>query len=218
MVAGGDKLSVPADPPQFTNAPWWQLNVVGYDVLLSASNTGYITVAQLKTTFMNQLGLTGDQQFLFRIRKVRCWHQIGTSYRSALGIEPYDLGRNIIRSEIVDFCGRNTYSRVGYEWPLADQSIALYTGTDGGQNVVLWECKTDAPANSYLVWYFDILWRFNTFTVPGADSSFVGSFPLPPANESSGPGDAVGFSIMRDNPDIKDREGYVVCDRYPPLV
>lgn len=217
MVAGGRKVNPSADPPPFANAPWWQVTVVGSELLLSATNTGSVTVDSLRTTFQNQLGITGSISYLFRIKKVRVWHQIGTSYRSVLGIEPFDLGRNIIRGEIVDTCGRVAYSRVGYEWPLTDQSVSLYTGTDGAQKIIQWECKTDAPANSHLVFYFDILWRYNTFDVPER-SMFGASFPLPRANESSEPGATLGCVECGNNSDIKDAEGYVVCPRYPPLV
>jgi len=201
QVAGGSKVRVNPDPPQFTNAPWWQVTLVGSVTLGIGNSAGTITVSDLNTTFNNQLNTSGDH--LFRVRKVRAFHMSSISARTALGVEPFDFTNNNIRAQVVDVSARDSYARVAYVWPLTDQSIAKWSGTNGSDKVVQWEISSDTPPDSRLIFYWDVLWKFNTYTVLPRMFA-TGDFRITLANESSEPGDEVGSSDCGINSDIKD--------------
>lgn len=210
MVAGGKKFTPSPDPPSYKNSPWNQLTVLGNDFITAAYQTGTVTLDDLRTAFQNQLGITGSISYMFRIRRVKAYHRGPIDMQSYLGIEPFDVSNGNIRTEIVDSSGRDQFARVGFEWPLTDSSVCLYTATQGGTKLLSWEVRSSVATNSSLLTYWDILWKNNTFDVPGRSMFPSVRFPLALANESSGPGATVGSVECGNNPDIKDEEPDVV--------
>jgi len=206
MVAGGRKFTPPSDPPSYKNSPWNQITVLGNDYINTGYQAGTVTLNDLRTAFQNQLGITGSISYMFRIRRVKAYHRAPIDAQTYLGIEPFDLANGNIRTEIVDSSSRSEFARVGFEWPLTDESVCLYTATQGSTKLIQWEVRTTVTTDTSLLTYWDILWKNNTFDIPARSMFPNVRFPALIANESSGPGATVGSVECGTNPDIKDDE------------
>jgi len=166
MVATGEKITVPADPPSFLLSPW---NTVTAELLVAAATTGTtIELSSIISALALQLGISGAANIgalTARLRTVRAWMSFPTSGipspGQTLSLDTYAFP-SIAASPIVlmtqsDGAGAREWASVGFRWPLSSQSVPfdisaasaafkIYSSITAGSEPVVIRCE--------------LLWRF----------------------------------------------------------
>lgn len=166
LLENGKVLKVPTHPPIFTAVPWNQLTwrVPG--------NVANITNDIIATNLTSQLNLLDGMRVNVRLHSVRFWGSLITTatlppavLESAairvMSLVPIVTGTTTLEvehpviQEIRDYPDQVRRAAVGYEWPIAQQSISISAGLPTAFTVV--QVISGSGANS--VTYFRGWWR-----------------------------------------------------------
>lgn len=166
-VENGHKLKVPSLPPQFISIPWHEV------IVRSQAAVSSFNVFSIITLLRSQLHLTSNQAIDIRIRNARIWGPLVAFNSGPLGplrvrfhtLTP-TLSPNTVPApfyalleDMIDYPDQTNRARLGFEWPLSQQSLSLSTiATVNGPPIIeITEGNTDG-----LLVYFRVWWRPTT--------------------------------------------------------
>jgi hypothetical protein len=164
ILEDGKVLRVPSHPPEFTAVPWNQLTwrLVGNNVTVSND--------VIVNALLTQLSLASGQRVDVRLHSIRFWGEIvsntSTTPLPAVGVRFRSLIPNVFGSaaseanypviqECRDYPDQVRRASVGYEWPLAQQSLSISAGFPN--TFVIANVFSGSGANSLM--YFRGWWR-----------------------------------------------------------
>jgi len=165
MCFTGRRFNCPSDPPQVTTSPWNTITLVATTAASAVSGT--VTVGDLFNTLVQQLGFTVTTNLRMRIQRIRGWlpnnGSVGiTGKPYGFSIQPYNFTTGAAITDLGDVNSRLNYASVGYEWSLADRTTVVFvTG-----NIVNKWAISETTSSGKLLFYYDLLWQFNTFSAP----------------------------------------------------
>lgn len=152
----GAQLRGSADPPPFTQVPWWQITVA--NTFTSTTGNYNITPNVLVSALKSQTGLTqADAGISVRLISVHFWLTIFPSEgQQSITLSCRDLAEAAGTADnlkvIADNGARNRYSHVHYKWPTSQRTLA-FSGSDTQRLANL-----AYPANGGGAWRAQILW------------------------------------------------------------
>lgn len=157
----GKSLSLPADPPRFTQMPWNNIVLSDNVKFNQTVNTKNYTASDIAGIFTAQTGDANKKDKLsFRLMRVEVWELSGKK----VTLECYDLtiglGANDFLAQLEDIPGRNHWARVGFQYPLS-QSLVVFSGNDTETLVTV-----TADVGSTLCVRFKVLWKWRYSTLP----------------------------------------------------
>lgn len=174
MVATGERIPVPNDPPSIMLAPW---NNITVELTISGTPGGFnITCGSVVTALSRQLEFPTavDTYICVRIRAVKVWggrsgevplaSQLQVSQQLTLDTYPLDqalISNYSTQFSATDSPGAQRWPSIGYRFPLAQQT---HTFTTGATNTC---AKVSCLPPSVVLVRFELLWRANaTFAPP----------------------------------------------------
>jgi len=178
----GHRLTVPNHPPEFCSRPWFPIVVAIRDVGTS------LTLSNLFTALINQLGLLNGMVLNFRLMSIRVWGPIPTTNTPLVCVftDVFDefvsgtpVGGQMELEVVTNYADQVNRARCGFEYSSVQQAKSLFT-TTGASDVLV--KITGAGTGS--VAYVKCLWR--SYAIP---SPLAGVLPRQPAvNPACPPG------------------------------
>jgi hypothetical protein len=157
------------DPPKFVSVPWNNLTV-GLTFTSDDNPTrGLITVEDLAADVLAQIGGPDGVPIDFRLRMLRSWGKSDSSEDVGFNfynIDIFDLtnlpatdnSTDHVFTSINDTEAKNRYASFGFMYPKNMFNRVLNgDGSSSGLEIIL---GIDFKANSTVLLYFDLLWRF----------------------------------------------------------
>lgn len=164
LVENGKRLRVSSHPPEFVAIPWHEVTV------RSQKAASSFNVFSLITLLRDQLHLSSNQGVDVRLRTVRIWgplvpftagplSSLRVRFHSLVPVTAPDtvpVPQYPLLRDIIDYPDQTRRAALGFEWPIAQQSVSLSTvaTTNGPPIIEITEGNTDG-----LLVYFRLWWR-----------------------------------------------------------
>lgn len=163
LIENGKTLRVATHPPEITSIPWNQVTV------RSQAAVATFNVFSVITLLRDQLHFTSNQGIDIRIHSIRAWAPLVSFSSGPLGplrVRVHSLvpllapGSSVAQypllRDLIDYPDQTRRAAVGYEWPVAQQSVSLsvVSSTDGPSIIEITEGNTAG-----LLVYFRVWWR-----------------------------------------------------------
>lgn len=165
LIENGRVFKVPTHPPEFTAIPWNQCTVRSQ---VSAPLYDHFAVI---TLLRSQLHLTSNQGISYRLHSARVWGGLvafNAGPLSPMRVRFYSLNESSANptfsaefatlEDVVDYPDQTRRAAVGFEWPLAQQSLAFSTVITRATPPIL----EITEGSSGSVVYFRLWWRPTT--------------------------------------------------------
>lgn len=154
-ILHGHRLRIPPDPPSYVATPWNSL-------VVDIGSTGDLKVLgkNICSTLIVQAGLPSTATIDIRVLKVRVWC---TVVKRPIRVEFFGFSNTAEPSggaiaSIEDWPGANSFAAIGYQFPVALQSIVL--SSDSTTKVF----TVDVGSSYGWIAYVDVLWKGNQLT------------------------------------------------------
>lgn len=156
----GRVLRLSADPPKFTQIPWWQIIISDEPTL--PSTTKEYTATTIKNIFVAQIGLVTTSDLSFRLQRIEVWNLSGNPVNLEVQDFTVGFGANDFLVQAEDVPGRNRWARVGYSLPTSQQLIAFSSGDSDSL------FKVSATKGDKLQVRVRLLWKPRVHTAPNS--------------------------------------------------
>lgn len=150
ILSHGIKFNPPSHPKVKTISPWWAAVVA-----VGGSSDATITANHIANTFRDQFGLyktDATHRIDIALRVIRMSMYSLTAGRP-ISVCCHGIASSDFNTVLEDWPAQVQLARVGYQWPLADQTHVL---DDASTKVVL---KVDVRKEALWLGYLHILWR-----------------------------------------------------------
>lgn len=157
----GHSLTLPADPPKFTQIPWNTIILNDEPTLGKDKNQRVYSASTIFDIFKAQTGLQPSGDISFRLIRVSTWNLSG----NPINLEVLDLtigfGSADYLVQLEDTPGRNRWARIGYELPESQRLVSFNSkdtepcfsvGCTAGDKIqvrikVLWKSRVNTIPN-----------------------------------------------------------------------
>lgn len=162
LIENGRVFKVPTHPPEFTAIPWNQCTIRSQQSAAVYDHFAVITLLR------SQLHLTSNQGISYRLHSARVWAGLVAFNAGPLvpmRVRFYSLNESSANptfsaefatlEDVIDYPDQTRRAAVGFEWPLAQQSLAFSTSVTQATPPLLE--ITEGSVGSVV--YFRLWWR-----------------------------------------------------------